>query len=161
LILPTPGTRFVLKRTVACRGNGTPQHSSAGRERPAGPARTSPRIRSTHRLVAKHPHAPQVRCVTAPLAPATPRLSARGQLVVGARSEVLRKVRGSASCRQEPTVDPHDRTPNTQARVIETPIREGFAYTKKPSSISKLRCKLWDSACGRGLIPGISPLGRH
>lgn len=31
--------------------------------------------------------------------------------------------RGSASCRQKPTVDPLDRTPNTQARVIEIPIR--------------------------------------
>src|ERR1700730_8097755 len=48
---------------------------------------------------------------------------ARRQLVVGARSKVLRKVRGSASCRRKPTVDPHDRTANTQARVIEVPIR--------------------------------------
>jgi hypothetical protein len=32
-------------------------------------------------------------------------------------------VRGPASYRQKPTVDPHYRTLNTQARVIEMPIR--------------------------------------
>ena len=34
-----------------------------------------------------------------------PRLSARSQLVVGARAEVLRQVRGSVSQQQRPTVD--------------------------------------------------------
>jgi hypothetical protein len=57
------------------------------------------------------------------LAPAARRLSARAQLVVGARSEILRQVRGIASCRQKPTVAPRDRIRNTQACVIEMPIR--------------------------------------
>ena len=56
------------------------------------------------------------------LAPADLRLSARGRHVVGAGSEILRQVRGSASW-QKPTVAPHDRTRNAQASVIEMPIR--------------------------------------
>ena len=54
---------------------------------------------------------------------ACPRRSARAQLVVDARSKDLRKVRGSARYCQKPTVDLHDRNPNTQTRVIEIPIR--------------------------------------
>src|SRR5437667_12072149 len=38
-------------------------------------------------------------------------------------SGVLRKVCGLASRAKKPTVDPDDRTLNTQARAIETPIR--------------------------------------
>jgi len=49
------------------------------------------------------------------------RQSAHGQLVVGARADALRTGRGSAQCRQQATVDPHDRIPNTHwTRVLES-----------------------------------------
>lgn len=119
---PKAVTRIARKRTVAHRGSGAPQLSSAGRELPAGPARTGLRIRSTQRLVARPSSEPSGALRHGPAHAAGPRLSARGQTVVVPRSEGLRKVRGSASCRQKPTVDPQDRTPNTQVRVIEIPI---------------------------------------
>ena len=62
-------------------------------------------------------------CLVSPARAAYPRRSARAQLVVEARSKDLRKVRRAARYCQKPTVDPHDRTLNTQTRVIEMPIR--------------------------------------
>jgi hypothetical protein len=58
------------------------------------------------------------------LAPAAPRLPARGQLVVGARWGILSKARGDQRVaannrRLTRTTEP----PNAQARVIEMPIR--------------------------------------
>jgi hypothetical protein len=37
---------------------------------------------------------------------------------------------GRQAAAKEPTVDPHDRTPNTQARVIETRIRRRIIRMK-------------------------------
>lgn len=44
---PTPVTQFARKRALVCRGSGTPQLSSTGRDRPgatAGPAMTTPSV---------------------------------------------------------------------------------------------------------------------
>ena len=145
LLRPTPVTRSAIKRTVAYHGNAARQRLSAGRQRPASPARTGIPIRSARRLVTQHPDAP----------PGAPRPRSRS-FVVAARSEVD-KVRASASCGQKPTVDPHDRMPNTQVRVIETPIRLSD-YALQVASTQRLVC--WCRLCIRGNLAAYYLFGR-
>jgi hypothetical protein len=130
------GHSLCLKADSRGRGNGAPQHSSAearatripGPNRRTNSISTSPGSQPPTRTPSALHHGPdRAGCAPPVRSRPTCRRCPLGSPTKSARISQLA---------QKPTVDPHDRTPNTQARVIETPMRQGDVGTHKAAGRS-------------------------